>query len=136
MTTLKFEDTLTEAFLKQRYLEEKRSTLAIAAEVGASETTVCNYLRRFNIPLRTKARRSPKFVDSSGFDELSTDWHAYWIGFLAADGCVFVNEKRSQARVIVVLKMSDADHLRNFQQGLRTSAPVIAGYNGQRDVAT
>jgi hypothetical protein len=126
MTKRKFADLLTEGFLRQRYLEEKRSTLAIAAEVGANETTVCNSLRRFNIPLRTKARRSAN-VDSSGFDELSTDWHAYWVGFLAADGCISRDEKKNERRVQVVFHLADADHLRNLQQGLKADVPVTCG---------
>ena len=76
-----------------------------------------------------------KCVDSSGFRELSTDWYAYWTGFIAADGCVYVNVKKNEVRLQVVLKETDLDHLLNLQQGLRTSIPVTSGFNGQRDVA-
>ena len=135
MTRPKFADVLTETFLKQRYLQERQSLEAIGKEVGTDRNTVRKYLGKFNLPVRTSAQSRHKYVDSSGFNDLSTDWHAYWVGFLAADGCIFVEPKRKNiGRVQVIVKMSDADHLRDIQQGLKTSVPVTL-YNGQRDVA-
>lgn len=135
MAKHKFTHVLTEELLRKRYLEERKSLEAIGEEVGADRNTVRNYMNRFNIPARTSAESRHVSLDSSGFSELTTDWHAYWTGFLAADGCVFINEKKRQAFVSVVLKMSDADHLRDLQRGLKTTVPVLEGYNGQRDTA-
>ena len=70
-------------------------------------------------------------LESAGFYEMSSEWHAYWIGFLAADGCVFVDEKGNCIRVSVHLQASDADHLRNLQAGLKTSNTVRIHSNGQ-----
>lgn len=132
MAKPKYASVLTKAFLKQRYLEEKRSTNFISAETGIEAVNVQNYLRRYGIPLRTSAESRSVAVDWQGFDELSTDWYAYWTGFIAADGCVFVHG--GSARVQVILKATDADHLRDLQLGLKTKVPVTL-YNGQRNVA-
>ena len=126
---------LTESFLRQKYVAERLSAAVIAAEVGVSSGTVQNYLRRYNIPVRTSAESRLNLINTSGFVDLSSDWHAYWVGFIAADGCVYVDEQKRICRLQIVLKMSDADHLRDFQRGIQTSAPVIVGFNGQRDVA-
>jgi hypothetical protein len=115
---------LTEDFLRQQYIELKRSMEDIASEVGVCRATIGNYLRRYNIPRRTSAQSRHKFIDSLGFEDLSTDWHAYWTGFLAADGCVFVEEKKNTTRLQLKLKISDADHIRNLQHGLKTSNAV------------
>lgn len=45
---------LTHNFLKREYEENKRSCLDIAREVGCSSVTVHNYLKKFNIPRRSK----------------------------------------------------------------------------------
>lgn len=131
----KFAHVLTEDFLRQRYLEERQSTTSLSKELGIEVETVRNYLKRFQIPLRTSKESRHKFVDSSGFEDLSTDWHAYWTGFIAADGCIFTDPKRKNVeRVQIILKISDVDHLQDLQRGLKTSVPVTL-YNGQRDVA-
>lgn len=128
-----YSDLLTEPFLRQKYVIEQLSIVSIAAEVGVSGLTVRNSLKQFAIPIRPEPRQN--LVDCSGFVDLSSDWHAYWLGFIAADGCVYVDEQRHDYRLQIVLKLSDADHLRDFQHGIQASAPVIVGFNGQRDVA-
>jgi hypothetical protein len=128
-----YSDLLTEAFLHQKYVVDQLSIVSIAVELGVSGLTVRNSLKQFAIPIRPEPRPNP--VDCSGFVDLSSDWHAYWLGFIAADGCVYIDEQRHDYRVQIVLKLSDADHLRNFQHGIQASAPVIVGFNGQRDVA-
>jgi len=105
----------------------------ISAETGIEVATVRNYLVRYDIPLRTSAESRHVHVDWQGFAELSTDWYAYWAGFIAADGCVFIHANGS-ARVQIILKTTDANHLQELQQGLKTKAPVTL-YNGQRNVA-
>jgi hypothetical protein len=128
-----YSDLLTEPFLRQKYVVEQSIIVSIAVEVGVSSLTVRNSLKQFAIPIRPEPR--PHLIDCSGFVNLSSDWHAYWLGFIAADGCVYVDEQRHDYRLQIVLKLSDADHLRDFQRGIQASAPVIVGFNGQRDVA-
>lgn len=124
------DDILTEAFLRQHYLEDGASTNTIAKEVGINQTTILQYLRRHHIPVRTHAESVQTSVNYAGFDTISDDWHAYWIGFLAADGCVYVDEKQCHARVQLSAEASDIAHLHKFQQGLQTTAEVRIGSNG------
>ena len=49
-----FKRYLTYSFLKREYEENKRSCLDIAREVGCSSVTVHNYLKKFDIPRRSK----------------------------------------------------------------------------------
>jgi hypothetical protein len=132
---LQYKQILTEDFLRQQYIDLRKSTIIIASEVGVNYQTVNNYIRQFGIPLRTAVQSRSNPVNSSGFVDLTTDWHAYWVGFLAADGCVFIDKKKNEARLQLGLKMSDADHVRNFQQGINTKRPVVVGNDGKRDMA-
>lgn len=121
---------LTETFLRQAYEERGRTATAIGAETGVSSETVLSYLRRYDIPIRPKGYHLWRYkgIDSRGFADVSTDWHAYWIGFLAADGYIRAND-REQA-VHLRLKASDADHLTSLKEGLQADAPVQYLTNG------
>jgi len=122
--TMKYAHILTESFLRRRYLEEQQSLQVIADEVGTHDTTVLYYMRRYHIPTRAHAEALHTPADYASFDDLSDDWHAYWIGFIVADGCVFLDEKHSHARVQLSVKESDIEHIRNFQEGIKTSARI------------
>jgi hypothetical protein len=54
MSYSKFENVLTRDLLTEEYLEKKRSTWAIADDVGCTDMTVARYLRKYGIPLRNK----------------------------------------------------------------------------------
>ena len=70
---------LTEAFLREAYVEGGRTADAISAEIGVSRETVCSYLRRYGISLRPMGYHLRRYnaIDSTGFVELTTDWHTY-----------------------------------------------------------
>jgi len=61
-----YADVLTEAFLQTRYVEAEMGAWEIAAEVGCSESTVRNWLRRHGIPVRPISTRRRAY-------EFSTD---------------------------------------------------------------
>jgi AraC-like DNA-binding protein len=52
-----FEHVLTDAYLRAEYIAAGRSAAELAAEVGCSESTVHNWLRRRSIPRRPVATR-------------------------------------------------------------------------------
>lgn len=124
-------ELLSEAALQRRYVDERQSTIAIASQLGVSRMTVVKYLQQYDIPIRTRGEHRPRYqlCDAAAFAEPQSDWHAYWLGFLAADGCVFTASGRYLVRLR--LKASDEDHVRNFAQGSGSNAVVTrsqAGY--------
>ncbi len=50
--------TLTESFLKEKYLQEGLSSKEIASLVFSSRATVTNYLKKYGIPLKKVTRRT------------------------------------------------------------------------------
>lgn len=115
---------LTETFLRQEYIERGRSPTAIAADAGVTRSTIRNDLLQYGIPPRGVGHHSRKYalVDGSGFIDLATDWHAYWVGFLAADG--YIRADGSDWEVHIRLKAADAPHLAALKDGLHTEAPI------------
>ena len=115
---------LTETFLYQEYVERGRTPTAIAAEVGVTRGTIRNYLLHYGISLRGVGHHVRKYppVDSAGFVDLATDGHAYWVGFLAADG--YIRANGSDWEVHIRLKAVDVRHLEVLKDGLHAEAPI------------
>ena len=96
------------------YTKEFKSMKKIGAliEPKASKTAIRRVLVENNIPIRTdnhlyKANyRTFKIIDSAE--------KAYWLGFIAADGCVYVREKN--ATVWLQIKAEDRKHLEKFKE--------------------
>jgi len=52
---LKWDEILTKKFLIKEYIKNKKHTTQIAKEIGSNHTTVANYLRKYNIRIRSKS---------------------------------------------------------------------------------
>lgn len=74
-------------------------------------------------PAHNLRRRYP-LITGTGFANPSTDWDAYWIGFIAADGGIHGNMLR------IRLAARDVDHLYTFRAGMRLENPVRVVPNG------
>src|SRR5260370_41821418 len=104
-------ERLSDAALRRAYVDERQSTIAIASQLGVARMTVVNYLQRYGIPIRTRGEHRPRYqlCNAAPFADPDSDWHAYWLGFLAADGCVFTARGRNLVRLR--LKSSDEEHV-------------------------
>lgn len=61
----KWSRILTEEFLIEEYSKNKKTTYKIADKIGCSNVTVLNYLKKFNIPIRTK-KEAGKLINRKG----------------------------------------------------------------------
>lgn len=67
-------------------------------------------------------------LDQHFFDEIDTPVKAYWLGFVAGDGCI------ADRALVVGLAAKDASHLRSLAADLRATNPVrmdMATVNGK-----
>lgn len=64
------------------------------------------------------------------FEVIDTADKAYWLGFLAADGCNY--QREHNASVIVNIHQKDVEHLNKFKQFCNTDAEIklYTGYEG------
>jgi hypothetical protein len=121
---------LSKDFLLSQHVSGRRSLSAIARETGTSRETVANYLRRYNLHIHGKSvssRRYSPLQNIEGFYGPASDWHAYWLGFVAADGCVYrvsKGSRRPRNLLRLRLKADDHAHLENLRKGLQTDSPV------------
>lgn len=94
-----------EELIKQRLTGKE-----IASILGITRRTLYNKMEKFGIHLDT----SPRF-NISVFDIIDSEYKAYWLGFLYADGYVSSNHKQ----VEVSLKGEDFEHLVKFSKFLQ-----------------
>lgn len=67
-----------------------------------------------------KAPTGKHFVNKDYFEKIDTEWKAYWLGFLYADGC----NDFSNCCVRLKLQKSDIDLLQKFKKSLQSTAPI------------
>ena len=79
--------------------------------------------------------RTTKYKDRQDiFEIIDTPEKAYWLGFLAADGCNYWRE--ANASVIINIHQKDIEHLKKFQNFCQTNAEIKTyigneGYSNQ-----
>ena len=66
-------------------------------------------------------------LDEHYFDQIDTPEKAYWLGFIAGDGCV-----SDDGCLTVALAAVDAGHLESLASALRTTSPVRHTLNSAR----
>jgi len=94
------------------------SSLKIGIEFNVNNQTIINVLRRHGIPIRGYSPYSLEHPDY--FDNIDTEPQAYWLGFLAADGCIPSDGNRLQ----VALQRSDRRHLERFRGDIGADNPI------------
>ena len=57
------------------------------------------------------------------FEKIDSPEKAYWLGFLAADGCNY--QREHNASIIINIHEKDIEHLYNFQSFCQTDAKII-----------
>lgn len=54
------------------------------------------------------------FFNESYFESIDTEDKAYWLGFIAADGCITRSSRYNSYRLTIALSNVDIEHLRKF----------------------
>jgi len=79
-------------------------------------------LERGNIECRSPGTYQKKYYFNEDFFEtIDSEKKAYWLGFIAADGCV---TESSRKRLIIKLARKDRGHLVQFLQDIEATNPV------------
>lgn len=67
---------------------------------------------------RLGLKKSNYNYNYSFFNEINSESKAYWLGFIAADGCVSVNEKTNSCEISIQLQATDVNHLKKFNKAI------------------
>ena len=120
----------TEVGIVEFYTSEiKPSRKATAEKFGVIPACVTKVLQRNNIKMKTIVEAnqvSRKYkVDFDFFKYIDSERKAYWLGVLAADGCVY------KQRLVVGLSRVDREHLVLFLKDLNSTYPIIDYINNR-----
>ena len=100
--------------------ENNKTQNFIANLFNCSRSAIKTVLTKNNVPLRKKTH---KYVANySIFNKIDSEEKAYWLGFIAADGCVY--ERESNASLIINLSSKDYLNLKKFQDFVKTNQEV------------
>lgn len=92
-----------------------------AAKYNRTAMVVIKELKKRGIKSRDMEECHRKYtLDESFFSKIDSEEKAYWLGFFAADGCVW--DEGNQVKI--GLKASDSPHLLKFKESIKSQAPI------------
>jgi len=97
---------------------------AIAQTLRHSSETVFRVLKEAKIPSRQWRLRE---IDESFWDSIYTEYPAYWLGFILADG--YLRYKRNKLVFCLRLATKDSKHLQNFIDDVKTNHKLTSYKN-------
>lgn len=139
---------LTEAYMRrwnmsQEHIEEILSKYqsgvsicVLSQNTGHCMETIKHILLSNGITLRSRMEIITKYhPNHSAFNTINTEEAAYWLGFIASDGCIMGNQ------IHIALSADDTTHLEKFARWFSPGYPIRTyrtkqGYNQSRFYAT
>jgi transposase len=100
------------------------SASEIARRFGVTATAILQVLRASDVARRPHSEANRRYAcDHTFFDCIDAEPKAYWLGFLAADGCI---DKRvgCSGRILLTLARADKEHVKRFKKAIRASNPI------------
>lgn len=90
----------------QEYISTDITLRNVCTKYNLARTQFTIYLKRKEVSTKKK----PKF-DHTVFRSIDTEEKAYWLGFIAADGCVSYDPSRAHYNLEIGLAVKDREHL-------------------------
>lgn len=84
-----------------------------------SSSVISYHLRVNNIPFRSRVKY---VLNENFFEKIDTEQKAYWLGFIAADGCMFKNKNQYLLRL--ALGKKDYNHLVKLNRDIESDKPI------------
>lgn len=105
---------------------------SIGETYGLSENGIAYWFKKYGLKSKDASTFHKKYkLNESYFETIDTEEKAYWLGFLYADGNVFVNnDGHKQAIVTLGLKNTDREHVNKFREAIQSNAVIRDGDHG------
>lgn len=104
---------------------QNQSGPQIARALPVSVGSVFNILRRHGVSPRPKVMQPKHKMHEDYFESIDTEAKAYWLGFIAADGCVSQGVGYlSPSKFVMTLAEVDTAHLESFRQAIGFAGPL------------
>lgn len=132
---------ITKEQIKELYVTQRKRRHEIAEELGIKPYQVQYLTAKFGLTRPRLERTRPKSCYS--FDELffktiDSEDKAYWLGFIAADGCVI--DTKGKRCLQIELSSKDRGHLEKLKSAIKYDGPIhynrkhYLTHNGKTDV--
>lgn len=103
--------------------ESGKSTVEIAKMYNVYHENVNYALRKRGVAIRNPSIAGMKNeINEHYFDTIDTDEKAYWLGFIAADGCISTNG--NGYKIIICLNKKDIDMLVAFKNAINSTRDI------------
>lgn len=96
------------------YIDDNESLNTVAKRYGVSYASIRRLLLKNNIDLHLRGGQNLYFANYHFFDTIDTEEKAYWLGFIAADGCIY----KKHNNLSIKLARKDKHHLSKFVNDL------------------
>ena len=105
------------------YKEDFKSMAQIGKQLSppVSKTVIRRILTENNITIKSDNHKYK--ADYQKFKNIDSAEKAYWLGFIAADGCVYTREKNSTIRI--QLNVIDKQHLEKFKAFMNSNVNIL-----------
>lgn len=92
----------------------------ITEKYNLQHSTFVNFLKSKNVQIRKRKETLLLQRNYSCFETIDTEEKAYWLGFIAADGCI----AKEMNQIKISLKGSDIEHLEKFKAFINTPVNI------------
>lgn len=124
---------MIEKEILESYIEKGLSAKDISNKLNKSTTTIFRYFKKYGLKsnVGSQGARKHKFNETF-FEVIDSEEKAYWLGFIAADGCIYNNS--NAWRLQINLKGSDKEHLEKFQASIGSTYKIAEKTVGKSNV--
>jgi len=132
---------ITKNQIEVLYIVQRKRRHEIAEELGIEPYQVQYLAAKFGLTRPRLERTRPKSCysfDESFFKKIDTEEKAYWLGFIAADGCIV--DAKSKRCLRIELSSKDRGHLEKLKSAIKYDGPIHYDrkhhltYNGKTDI--
>jgi hypothetical protein len=119
MKKIKFTDEQIQDIIK-KYSKENLSLSTIGEIYGVSRTVITRIIKENNVAI--KKTHHKYFADYRKFQIIDSPEKAYWLGFIAADGCNYWREQN--ASLVINIHQRDIEHLEKFKNFMNSNVNI------------
>lgn len=105
----------------QMYCKDKYTMTKIGETFGVSKTVISRVLKEQQIQNNDKHKYQCNY---QAFKIIDSSEKAYWLGFLAADGCIYKRKNSNSNFISVNIHSKDNEHLQKFLEFLNANIPI------------
>lgn len=122
--------------IRYKYEVEHLSLSKICNLYGVSRSVITRIIKELGVIIRQD--NHTYFADYDKFHCIDTAEKAYWLGFIAADGCVFIREEN--ASIIINISRKDRSHLEKLKQFMNSNVNIVdhiqtAGFSNNTEMS-